>query len=168
MAEKLSHEALAETHDLGIALAMGVKVRAALGTADGKPRQSVLVNLLKGEELQDVEVDTGMEAQAPLVRPDGAVQLHAIAAVDLDFTLVISPGHTELNDALRLHHALQDLVLLVFRMLIQERFHGFQHFSDRGEELLLVRVTLFYLREHPFDICFAVCHIFRSFINNGK
>ena len=38
MAEQLAHEALAETHDFHIALALGVEIRAAFAAAHGKAR----------------------------------------------------------------------------------------------------------------------------------
>ena len=40
-----------------------------------------------------------MEAKTALVRTNRAVELHAIAKVDLHFTLVVHPRHTESDDA---------------------------------------------------------------------
>ena len=106
MAVKLRHEALAETHDLVVALALRVEVRAALRAADRQARQGVLERLLESEELQDGERHARMEAQAALVGADSAVRLHAVAAVDLHLALVVLPRHAEHHDALRLDHAL--------------------------------------------------------------
>ena len=50
----------------------------------------------------------GWKPQAALVGADGAVELHAEAAVDLDLALVVHPGHAEHDLALGLHDALQD------------------------------------------------------------
>ena len=47
VAVKLGHEALAEAHDLVIALALGVEIAAALAAADGKTREAVLEDLLE-------------------------------------------------------------------------------------------------------------------------
>src|SRR5271169_6668241 len=47
----------------------------------GQRGQRVLEDLLKGEELQDAQIDRGMEAQAALVGADGAVHLDAEAAI---------------------------------------------------------------------------------------
>jgi hypothetical protein len=50
---ELGHEALAEAHDLGVGLALGVEVRAALAAADGQRGEGVLEDLLEAEELDD-------------------------------------------------------------------------------------------------------------------
>ena len=42
VAVQLGHKALAEAHNLGVALALGVKVRAALAAAHGQAGQAVL------------------------------------------------------------------------------------------------------------------------------
>ena len=54
---QLGHEALAEGHDLPVALALGVEVAAALAAADGQAGQAVLEHLLKAQELEDGQVD---------------------------------------------------------------------------------------------------------------
>ena len=41
-----------------------------------------------------------MEAQSTLIRPQRAVELHAVACIDLDFALVIFPRDAELDDTL--------------------------------------------------------------------
>ncbi len=53
VAEQLGHEGLAEAHDFGVALALGVEVGAALAAAHGQGGQRVLEGLLEGQELQD-------------------------------------------------------------------------------------------------------------------
>ena len=42
-------------------------------------------HLLEAQELDDGEGDAGVEAEAALVRPDGAVELHPVPAVHLRF-----------------------------------------------------------------------------------
>src|SRR5690606_28169393 len=64
---ELGHEALAEAHDLVGRASFRVEVRAPLAAADRELGQRVLEGLLEAEELDDPEVDGGMEAQAPLV-----------------------------------------------------------------------------------------------------
>ena len=44
---QLRHKALAEAHDLGVRLALGVKVTAALTAADGQAGEAVFQDLLK-------------------------------------------------------------------------------------------------------------------------
>lgn len=52
--------------------------------AHGEGGEAVLEDLLEAQELDDGEGDGGVEAQASLVRPDGLVELHAVAAVHLN------------------------------------------------------------------------------------
>ena len=52
VAVQLAHERLAEAHHFSVALAFGVKVRAALAAAHGQRGQGVLEDLFKGQELQ--------------------------------------------------------------------------------------------------------------------
>ncbi len=83
--DQFGHEALAEAHDFVVALALGIEIRSALAAAHGQRGQRVLEDLLKGQELQNAEIDRRMEAQPALVGTDGAVHLDAEAAIDLDF-----------------------------------------------------------------------------------
>ena len=53
MLAELGHEALAESHDFTIALALGVKIGTALAAADGESGKAVLENLFEAEELDD-------------------------------------------------------------------------------------------------------------------
>ena len=57
---ELGHKALAEAHDLVVALALGVKIGAAFAAADCKSCQRVLENLLKTEKLDDTDVNRRM------------------------------------------------------------------------------------------------------------
>jgi hypothetical protein len=87
-----------------------------------------------------------VEAQAALVGPDGARELHAHAPVDLDVARVVEPGHAEHNETFWLtylaKHAQQLGALLE---------HGLQrggHLNDRVEELLLVGVAAAHALQH--------------------
>ncbi len=66
VAIKLGHIGLAETHDLGVALAAGVKVGTALAAADGQAGQAVFEGLLKGKELHCIRVTEGWNLRPPL------------------------------------------------------------------------------------------------------
>lgn len=46
------------------------------------------------------QVDRGVESESALVRAEGRVVLDTESAVDLDVALVVTPGDTELDDAL--------------------------------------------------------------------
>ena len=95
MTIEFRHEALAEVHDLIVAAAVRVEIRATLGAANRQSRQSILVDLFESQELQDVERDARMEAQAALVRAHRARHLDTVAAIDLDLALVILPAAAE-------------------------------------------------------------------------
>ena len=93
-----------------------------------------------------------MEAQTALVGADGGVVLHAVAAVDLNIAVIIHPGDPELNDALGLHKALQQRVLLPLGMLVDHEFQRFEHFPHGLQKFRLMSVTLLDLCINPFQI----------------
>ena len=66
VAVQLRHKALAEPHDLIVALALGVEVAAALAAADGQAGEGVLKNLLKAQETHDALVHGGWKRRPPL------------------------------------------------------------------------------------------------------
>ena len=107
VAEQLGHERLTEPHHLVVRLTLGIEVRAPLATADHAGRQGVLEDLLEAQELEDAEVDRRMEAQTPLEGPQRAVELDAVAAVDLDGAAVVHPRHPEQDRPLRFHDPLE-------------------------------------------------------------
>ena len=152
MAVQLAHEALAEAHDLRVGLALGVEVAAALAAAHGQGGQAVLEDLLKAQELQNGGVHAGVEAQSALVGADGAVILHTEAPVDLDLAAVIHPGHTELDQALRLHKTLHNAVGLVLRVLLHDGFQALQNLRDSLQKFRLVGVAGFDGVQHTVQI----------------
>jgi hypothetical protein len=95
-----------------------------------------------------------MEAQAALVGADGAVELHAVAAVHLDLALIIDPGHTEADDALGLHQTLDQAGLLVLGVLFHHGLDALQHLTHSLQEFRLVGIAL----------CQAVVHALQVFI----
>lgn len=62
--------------------------------------ESILEDLLKPQELENAQVDRGMESETALVWAESGVELHAEAIVDAAFAFVVFPRHAELNDAL--------------------------------------------------------------------
>ena len=121
VAVEFGHEALAEFHNFVVGLALRVEVGTALAAANRQTRQRIFENLLEREELQNAEVDTGVETQAALVRTNRRVHLDAVAAVDVSHVLVVLPRHAEGDDAFRLNEALQKFRVAVLRILFQER-----------------------------------------------
>ena len=159
---ELAHEGLAEAHDLAVALALGVEVRSALASAQGKGREGVLVDLLEGEELQDAEIDRRVEAQTALVWADCAVHLDAIAAVHLNRSFIIDPGDPEDDDPLGLHHAVEDLRLQVLRVSFEQRPDRLDDFASRLMELELGRGPLDQMIHEPGDG--LLLHLTRPFV----
>ena len=153
VAVKLRHEALAEGHDLAVGLTLGIEIRAALAAADRQTGQRVFEDLLEPEEFDDAEIDRRMQPQTALVRTDGGVELHAVAAVDMRLALVIHPRHTEQDRTLRLDQPLEQARLFVRRFGLDHGAQGIQHLRRRLQELLLFAVMCFQLVEHSIDIC---------------
>lgn len=51
-------------------------------------------------QLQDAQVDTGVQPQSSLVGAQSRVVLYSVTSVDLELTLVVLPGDSELDDTL--------------------------------------------------------------------
>ncbi|MDT4836454.1 hypothetical protein FQZ97_701520 [compost metagenome] len=160
MAVQLAHEGLAETHHFGVALALGVEVRAALAATHGQRGQGILEHLLEGEELQHAQVHGRMEAQAALVGTDGAAHLHAEATVDADPSLIVDPRHTEQDGTLRLDDPFDDAGLQVMRIGFQEGPQAAQHLFHGLMELGLVGITLLQAQQECVDGLRHVSHQF--------
>ena len=161
VAVKLRHEALAEAHDLAVGLALGVKVRAALAAAHGERGEGVLEDLLEAEELHDGEVDGRVEAQTALVGADRGIVLDAEAAVDVGHAVVVDPGDTELDNALRLDKAFEKTVLLPLGVLVHDQLQRFKNLHDRLKELRLMCIAALNVRVHLFQIL-VVQHLLTS------
>ncbi|GBC86867.1 hypothetical protein HRbin12_00866 [bacterium HR12] len=149
---ELGHEGLAEPHDLGVALPLRVEVGAALAPAEGQGREGVLEHLLEGQELEEPEVDGGVEAEPALVRPDRAVHLDAVPAVDLDLPAVVHPGDPEDDDALGLDDPLEDLLLAVLGVALQGELDGLRDLPHGLVELGLARVLGYDVGHQLIDV----------------
>ena len=77
-----------ETADLGVRLALRVKVRATLAATHVETGEGVLEDLLESEELEDGEVDRGVETETALVRSEDRRELDTVASVDMADTLL--------------------------------------------------------------------------------
>ena len=109
---ELSHERDTEATDLVVRLALGVEVGTTLTTTHVEAGQGILEDLLETQELQDGQVDGGVETETTLVGAESGVELNTETAVDLDVALVILPDDTELNNALRDGDNLESLAVL--------------------------------------------------------
>lgn len=112
MLVKLPHESNAELADLVVRLALGVEVGTTLATAHVKAGQGILEDLLETKELEDRQVDSGVETETALVGTESRVELHTIALVDLALALVVLPDNAELDDALGYRGDLKSLLVL--------------------------------------------------------
>lgn len=79
-----------------------------------------------------------METQTALVGTNGAVELYAVTRVDMHFTFVVDPGHTEYVDALGLYETLNNTGFLEFGMLVVHILDRNEHFFHCLKELRLV------------------------------
>jgi hypothetical protein len=115
---QLGHEGNAEATDLVVGLALGVEVGTTLTTTHVQTGQSILEDLLETKELQDGQVDGGVETETTLVGTESGVELDTETTVDLNLVVVILPDDTELD------HTLGDgddgESLAVFRVLLEE------------------------------------------------
>lgn len=66
---------IAELADFVVGLALGVEVSTTLATAHHQASQGVFEDLLEAEELENGQVDRGVEAESTLVRAEGRVEL---------------------------------------------------------------------------------------------
>lgn len=155
---ELGHEGLAEAHDLGVGLALGVEVGSSLSSSDGEGGKAVLEDLLESEELQDGQVDGGVEPESALVGPDGGVELNTVSAVDLDLSVVVNPWDAEHDDPLGLDEPLDDSGLLELGPRLDDGLEGLEDLLDGLKELGLVGVALFETVEDGLEILVCDCH----------
>ena len=131
----------------------GVEVGAALAAADRHAGQGVLEDLLEAEELDDAEVDRGVEPQAALVGAERRVELHPEAAVDLDAAGVVRPRHAEDDLPLGLAEPLQDGAFKELRVPVVHRAEAFEDLGDRLVELAFAGIP----RQHRVPDGFKPC-----------
>jgi hypothetical protein len=109
---ELPHEGNAELADLVVGLALRVEVTSSLTTTHVQAGKSILEDLLETQELEDGQVDCGVETETALVGTESRVELDAISLVDVALALVVFPDNTELDDALGDGDNLKSLLVL--------------------------------------------------------
>ncbi len=72
--------------------------------------------------------------------------------MDLHLAAIVHPGHAEHDHALRLHDALEEGGLLVFRMGLDDRLQGLEHLGDGLDELGLLGVLSLHLLNDVLDV----------------
>lgn len=83
-----------------------------------------------------------MESKPTLVWSDRIIELHTVPTVDLHFTCIVHPGHSELDNAIGLHHAMQNPKITVVRMTIQNRLERNNALFNGLKELGFARIPL--------------------------
>jgi len=146
------HEALAETHDLGVGFAGRIEVRAALAAADGQAGQGVLEDLLEAQELDDAGIDVRLEAQAALVRADRTVELAAVTDIGMILALVIHPYDAEREHPFRLDHPVQQVGFHIFGMCVDYGGDGREHFFNGLDKFRLIAVLFLHILNDTGDI----------------
>jgi len=141
MTVKLGHEGLAETHDFGIGLALGIEVRSPLAPTHRQAGQRILERLFKGEEFQHAFVDARVEADAALVRADGIVVLDSVAALDADTVIVVFPANTKGYHPVRFGNPPQDLRRVIGFFIFDEIENIHRDFLNRLDEFGLPRIA---------------------------
>src|ERR1700692_4764850 len=106
-----------------VGLTTRVEIGAALAPTHGQSGQAVLEGLLERKELQHALSDTGVEANAALVGADRVVVLYPPTTLHADVALVVLPTDPKADDAIRLGHAAQNLVLMVLLLVADELEH---------------------------------------------
>ena len=99
-----------------------------------------------------------MEAEAALVRSDGAVEFHTVPAVHLNLALVIDPRHAEQDGSFRFHDPFQNRVVFILGIRGQNRFNCAEHFLNGLDEFFFVAMLGLNQVEHALGIC--LCHLF--------
>ena len=129
MTPQFQNKRLAETHDFRITLPARGEIRATFATAHRQRGQRILEGLLKAQELQDGQIDGGMETNTAFIRTNGVVELHTIPQVGLHLAFIVYPCHTESKDTVGLHQTLDNLGFLKLRMLVVDILYRKKHFT---------------------------------------
>ncbi len=161
MAGQLRHEALAEAHNLRVALGLRVEIRPSLASAHHQPGEGILQNLLEAEELDYAKVNGRVEPDASLVRPQSTVEFNAKTTVDTKITLVVLPWNAENQLPLRLDHALKNAGADVLGVSLKHGRKTVQDLFDRLVELWLTGIAFEHLFVNSLDNRFC-CHLVTS------
>ena len=164
MSVKFTHECLAEYHDFMVGFAFGIEVGPAFASAHRKSGQTVFENLLEPEELENAQVHSGTETKPAFIRPDGTVELDAVAVIDLNLSLVINPGNLERDDSLRHSDTLKDFILFILGVHIENFAEGLKNFRDTLKELRFPRSRILQVFQHT--LCISIHRVFSPYSLN--
>jgi len=145
MFRKLPHEGLAESSNFVVTSSLGIEVTATFATAHAQASQGILKDLFKTQELEDGQIDRRVKAETALVWSESRVELHTETPVNLEFTLIVFPDHSELDNTLWNRDDLQaDFVLWV---LLKEAA------GLDGRDKLIVSLLELWLRRKVRHLC---------------
>lgn len=81
--------------------------------------QCIFEDLLESQELQNGQIDGGMEPKTTLIWAKSGIELNTVSTVNLGLEFVIFPDNAELDDPLRNCGNMQGF--FVFGMFFEER-----------------------------------------------
>ena len=81
-----------------------------------------------------------METNTALVGTNGIIKLHTVTDVDMNFSLIVRPGHAEGQDSVRFNKALNDFSTFKFRVLIIHIFNRMKNFANRLQKFGFARM----------------------------
>jgi len=93
-----------------------------------------------------------VESNTTLIRPNGGVELNAIASVDMIFALVIYPWHTEYHYSLGFDDPLKNLLLAIFWLCFDEGSNRFEDFLSSLQEFALPWISSVKPIQHFFYV----------------
>jgi len=99
-----------------------------------------------------------MEPKASLIRPDSRVELNSVPSVDLDVSLVVSPGDPEADNAFGFDYPFDYAFFFELGMELDDLLARFQDFGDRLQELRLMRVSSLDGVINALQIRISDCH----------
>ena len=105
-----------------------------------------------------------METQTTFVRTNGAVELHAIAQVDLYLALVVDPRYAEGDDTFGLYDAFHNLCFFKLRMLVVHVLDGIKHFPYSLQEFYFAWMFLLQALHDFLYVHSIVIYSYRSML----
>jgi len=83
-----------------------------------------------------------MKSETALIRTYSRVELNPVAAVDLNLSVVVNPGDTELNESFGLNYTVDNARLDYIGALFNDRLEGFEDLADSLKKFGLIGITL--------------------------
>ena len=153
VAVKLGHKTLAKAHDLKVGFAAGVKIASAFAAAHRKACKAVFKDLFEAKEFDYGSVYGRMKADSAFVGADCGVELNTVTAVDLNFSGIIDPGHTELDKTFRFDNAFHNSPFFNVGVL-------FNNWFERNKNFFYSLKKFFFSGVSFFNFIINLCKVF--------